>query len=87
MDEYVQGLDDAMARMTTAEAYAALRNPIYEAEYALEEDNPLALFDCLVPKLKEHRVRSHAPQTLEELAKELRLRQQLKAESLEDGKA
>ena len=41
--------------MEAAEAALALRNPIYEAEYGLEEANPLKLYDSFTPKLKEHR--------------------------------
>ena len=33
----------------------ALKTPIMEAEYALDERSPLSLYDCLVPTLKEHR--------------------------------
>ena len=41
--------------MLIAESALALRNPIYEAEYSLEEKNPLKLYDCFVPHLEEHR--------------------------------
>ena len=33
----------------------ALKTPICEAENALDERSPLDLYNCLIPKLKEHR--------------------------------
>ena len=41
--------------MNLAENALALQNPIYEAEYALDKNNPLKFFDCFVPELEEHR--------------------------------
>ena len=33
----------------------AQKTPVMEAENAIDDRNPLSAFDCLVPKLKEHR--------------------------------
>ena len=33
----------------------AQKTPVMEAENAIDEKNALSAFDCLVPKLKEHR--------------------------------
>ena len=33
----------------------AQKTPVMEAENAIDEKNPLSAFDCIVPKLKEHR--------------------------------
>ena len=41
--------------MKTLENMISLKTPICEAEYALEEKSPLDLYNCLIPKLKEHR--------------------------------
>lgn len=32
-----------------------LRSPTFEVEYAHDERSPLGLYDCLIPKLREHR--------------------------------
>ena len=67
IDYFINGLNEAQTRMVTAEMISALKNQIYEAEYATSEDNPLKLFDCLVPKLKEHRKAKKEPVTVDEL--------------------
>ena len=41
--------------MLDAENMSCLQNPIYEAEYTLERENPLKFFDPFVPHLEEHR--------------------------------
>ena len=33
----------------------ALKTPVREAEYAIDDRTALSLYDCLVPMLKEHR--------------------------------
>ena len=33
----------------------ARKIPVFEAEYGLSETTPLRLYDCLVPRIKEHR--------------------------------
>ena len=52
-------LDESKSKMIDAEIALAQRNPLYEAEYKLDEDNPLKLFDCFVPSLEEHRLMKH----------------------------
>lgn len=37
------------------ERLVALKTPVMEAEYAIDERSALSLYDCLVPALKEHR--------------------------------
>ena len=37
------------------EGILALKTPVLEAENALDDRTPLSLYDCLIPKLKEHR--------------------------------
>ena len=41
--------------MAFLEKCYALKTPVMEAEFALDERSPLSLYDCLVPVLKEHR--------------------------------
>ena len=45
MQETIKMLEIALAQKT----------PVMEAENAIDDRNPLSAFDCLVPKLKEHR--------------------------------
>ena len=33
----------------------AQKTPVMQAEYAIDDTNPLSAFECLIPKLKEHR--------------------------------
>ena len=33
----------------------AIKTPVFEAEHAIDERSALCMYDCLVPKLKEHR--------------------------------
>ena len=40
--------------LTFEKAYA-IRSPVMEAEFAHDDSNPLQLYDCLIPKLREHR--------------------------------
>jgi isoaspartyl peptidase/L-asparaginase-like protein (Ntn-hydrolase superfamily) len=39
-------------RTYQAEMYSALVNPVLEAEYALDEDTPLSLYDCVAVKMR-----------------------------------
>lgn len=32
-----------------------MKSPTLEAEHAIDDTSPLKLYDCLIPKLKEHR--------------------------------
>jgi len=42
-------------RVAFLETCYAMKTPVMEAEFALDERSPLSLYDCLVPVLKEHR--------------------------------
>ena len=33
----------------------ARKMPVYEAEYGMSETTPIRLYDCLVPRIKEHK--------------------------------
>ncbi len=37
------------------EIYNALKSPVMEAEHAIDEQSALSLYDCLIPRIKEHR--------------------------------
>lgn len=38
-----------------SEMYSAKTNPVLQANYGLDDDTPLALYDCLVPTLQSRR--------------------------------
>lgn len=48
-------MDALKDNITLLETRLALKSPTLEAEYAIDEASSLSLYDCLVPKLKEHR--------------------------------
>lgn len=41
----------------------ALKTPVLEAEYAMDDRTALNLYDCLIPKLREHRKLEIRPDT------------------------
>ena len=41
--------------VTMLEERIAIKSPTLEAEMAIDDQTPLILYDCLIPKLKEHR--------------------------------
>ena len=45
MKDNIKMLEQALAQKT----------PVMEAEHAIDDTNSLSAFDCLIPKLKEHR--------------------------------
>lgn len=47
--------DYFLDRIQTLEYSLAIKSPVLEAEYAIDERTSLSLYDCLVPKIKEHR--------------------------------
>ena len=60
--EFKQRTDDQLAQkdglkqwIAYLEEVVALKTPVMEAEYALDERTTLSLYDCLIPQLKEHR--------------------------------
>ena len=44
-----------MDEVKDLEILLALKGPVMEAEYAIDERTDLELYDCLKPRLKEHR--------------------------------
>ena len=46
---------DLWAVIEKLETKLAQKTPVLEAEYAIDDQTSLSLYDCLVPKLKEHR--------------------------------
>ena len=41
--------------MSLLEGALSMKTPVMEAEYAMDDRTALNLYDCLVPKLREHR--------------------------------
>ena len=39
------------------------KSPVNEVEYAFDDRTPFSLYDCIIPKLKEHRVLKFDPRT------------------------
>ena len=42
-------------RVREAEKYSAKTNPVLQANFALDDDHPLQLYDCLIPVIKKHK--------------------------------
>ena len=38
--------------MKNAECALAMKTSVFEAEYGLDEQNPINLYDCLIPAIK-----------------------------------
>ena len=47
--------EDMKEKINLLEIALAQKYPVMEAEHAFDDTNPLSTFDCLIPKLKEHR--------------------------------
>lgn len=47
--------DNLCKEINMLETYYSIKTPVMEAEHAMDDRTPLALYDCLVPKIKEHR--------------------------------
>ena len=47
--------DHILKRWIYCERALALKAPVREAEFALDDQSALSLYDCLIPMLKEHR--------------------------------
>ena len=62
MEKSMEELVEKQSRLTESELKSASRNPVREAECALNTKNPLKLYDCLIPKLngdhKQSRLRN-----------------------------
>ena len=50
-------------KLRDAEFAFASKSPVNEAEFAFDERTPLSLYDCLIPKLTEHRKFKWMPDT------------------------
>ena len=58
-------------------AYAQM-SPALEAEFAHDERSPLMLYDCLIPRLREHRRLRVRPEfQREDLVKDLRTQERI----------
>ena len=55
--EDIKTKEEYAERVWQAESALALKNPIFDAEYALDENNPLSLYDCYLPQLEDWRKR------------------------------
>ena len=63
-----------------------LRSPTLEVEYAHDERSPLGLYDCLIPKLREHRKLSLPPEiyySTQNLMDDIRAKQKVLSLELE----
>ena len=44
-----------MGLVTDLEIALAQKTPVMQAEHCMDDRSPLSFYDCLVPKLREHR--------------------------------
>ena len=51
----IQKAEQRNKAVTMLENLICLKSPCMEAEYAIDDRTSLSLYDCLLPKLKEHR--------------------------------
>lgn len=54
-DRQLKISDKLNSHVASLEQRLAIKSPILEAEYAIDDATALSLYDCLVPKIKEHR--------------------------------
>ena len=47
--------EELMMHNTQLEQALAIKTPVMEAEFAMDDRSAISLYDCLVPKLREHR--------------------------------
>ena len=52
-DKLIDERETLLRRWVECEKALALRTPVREAEYALDDWTPLRFYDCLLPMLKE----------------------------------
>ena len=55
-----------------------MKSPCMEAEYAIDERTTLSLYDCMVPKLKEHRrfkIQKDSPFSLADFKMQLKIKE------------
>ena len=54
-NETYKKAEEVLKNAHVLEEILALKTPVMEAEHAIDDRTPLSLYDCLIPKLKEHR--------------------------------
>ena len=54
-DKLIDERETLLTRWVECEKALALRTPVREAEYALDDWTPFRLYDCLLPMIKEKR--------------------------------
>ena len=54
-EQYIAEREHCRNNWSIIERAYAMKSPIMEAEYALDERTPLSLYNCMIPMLKEHR--------------------------------
>ena len=54
-DELIKERNLIYNKWLFCERALALKTPVREAEYAIDDRTALSLYDCLVPMIKEHR--------------------------------
>ena len=57
-DELIDERDFIHKKWIACELDLAMKAPVREAEYGLDEKSPLKLYDCLLPLIKEFRRKS-----------------------------
>ena len=56
-----------------------ITTPALEAEYAHDPRTALSLYDCLIPRLREHRMLEvQAPKTTKELIEDVKTRERIR---------
>ena len=54
-EKMIEERDELHQKWIYCERALALKTPVREAEFALDDQSALSLYDCLVPMLKRHR--------------------------------
>lgn len=54
-DYIIEERDELREKWSICERALALKAPVREADFALDDESALSLYDCLVPMLKQHR--------------------------------
>ena len=53
--EIVKLHDDMVEKVKMLEMALAQKTPVMQAEHVIDDTNLFSTFDCLIPKIKEHR--------------------------------
>ena len=59
-DRLIRERDELRNNWIIYEKAYCMKTPVCETEFAMDERSPLQLYDCLVPRLREHR-KLHIP--------------------------